>query len=918
MKYTLSLLLILLAGCASPSSPDTSEAALDETRFTRDVLVEDIDEPMQMDFDETGRVYWVERKGGVRRYDGSVTTLGTIPTDHAGEGGLLGLQLAPDFATSRHIYFYFGAPGEGRMHLSRLTLGPDDALDLASEIVLLTIPYERGSHMGGGMTWDAAGNLYLSTGDNSDATQYTPIHWTAPGGVGQDAQRSAANTNDLRGKILRIHPEPDGRYTIPDGNLFPPGTAKTRPEIYTMGDRNPWRVSIDSKTGYLHWGEVGPDAGADSSGVGPRGYDEFNIAKAAGNFGWPYGIGYGLPYNSYDYEAHRHGEPFDLANPINPSPNNTGLTELPPAQPAFIAYPYGVSEEYPQMNSGGRNAVGGPIFHRSDFPAGATSVFPDYFEDRWFIVDFVRNWIMTVAMDDARTKVLSMERFLPAELYSSPIDMDFGPNGELYVLEYGTQWFRRNADARLSRISYNAGNRAPIVRLAVERSAGAVPFDVRFTTERLMDYDNERLTPSWRVIDEQGEVVHESTFGIPKVVLNRPGIYQAILSATDAAGAIGSDTLQLIAGNEPPEVALRVAGNQTFYFPGTSVSIGVDAQDREDGAGVQPEVTYEYVPAGMTPAEAAEAAGLPPDVSVRHVKAETIIAGSDCRTCHTIDTPSAGPAFRAVAQKYRGDETAPDRLAQKIVRGGSGVWGELPMPAHPALTPVEAGILARYVLDLAEPTTGPMALTGGSFTASPPKVAGGWNGQQQVDQPGSYFIRAAYTDRGANGVPALTARDAHLLRYPLIAPETADFYNDGVTYTPSRDPGFIIAEDGAYAVYRGIDLTGVGAIEVHALTRFYTWSHFQGGTVEVRLDAPDGPLAGPPAEKPVVDPEQGLGGGDQGAPSRPVFFIAEPPATVALDRVSGIHDLYLVFRNPAVTGEQALMLLTGIGFTPAP
>ena len=333
----LLLLLLLLAGCATPQGLEPV-ALPEENRFMRDILVEDIDEPMQLETDGQNRVYWVERKGGVRRFDGAtgvVETLGVVPVDAGGEGGLMGILLGRDFATSRQLYLYFGAPGEMTMHLSRFTLGPDDTLDLNSEVVLLRIPFERGSHMGGGMTWDAAGNLYLSTGDNSDATQYTPIHWTEPGGAGHDAQRSAANTNDLRGKILRIRPEADGTYTIPEDNLFPSGTANTRAEIYIMGNRNPWRLAVDTNTGYLHWGEVGPDAGADSTGIGPRGYDEFNIAKSAGNFGWPYGIGYN--YHSYDYASRTHSAPFDLGAPVNPSPHNNGLRELPPAQPAFIA-----------------------------------------------------------------------------------------------------------------------------------------------------------------------------------------------------------------------------------------------------------------------------------------------------------------------------------------------------------------------------------------------------------------------------------------------------------------------------------------------------------------------------------------------------------------------------------------------------
>ena len=78
-------------------------------------------------------------------------------------------------------------------------------------------------------------------------------------------------------------------------------------------------------------------------------------------------IGYNLPYHQLDYATNRFVGPFDVARPVNPSPNNTGMRELPPPQPALIAYPYGVSEEYPSFSSGGRAAIGGPIFHRSDF-----------------------------------------------------------------------------------------------------------------------------------------------------------------------------------------------------------------------------------------------------------------------------------------------------------------------------------------------------------------------------------------------------------------------------------------------------------------------------------------------------------------------------------------------------------------------
>ena len=90
------------------------------------------------------------------------------------------------------------------------------------------------------------------------------------------------------------------RTVFPKEIFFPKGTDKTRPEIYVMGDRNPWRPSIDSKTGWLYWGEVGPDANADTKTT-RTGMDEFNQARKAGYFGWPYFIGENVGYPMYDY-----------------------------------------------------------------------------------------------------------------------------------------------------------------------------------------------------------------------------------------------------------------------------------------------------------------------------------------------------------------------------------------------------------------------------------------------------------------------------------------------------------------------------------------------------------------------------------------------------------------------------------------
>ena len=94
-------------------------------------------------------------------------------------------------------------------------------------------------------------------------------------------QKSSGNANDLRGKILRVTPQPDGTVKIPEGNLFEDVDHGARSEVYVMGNRNPFRISVDPKTGDLYWGEVGPDAGGRRDGRGPAGYDEINQARGA-------------------------------------------------------------------------------------------------------------------------------------------------------------------------------------------------------------------------------------------------------------------------------------------------------------------------------------------------------------------------------------------------------------------------------------------------------------------------------------------------------------------------------------------------------------------------------------------------------------------------------------------------------------
>ncbi|MEZ4850728.1 MAG: ThuA domain-containing protein [Bacteroidia bacterium] len=509
-------------GGKEPKRLDYSKAKTirvpEENRFSKNVLAEGLDEPMQLAVLPDERVLFIERLGKVRLYDPKtllITDINTIPISHLynnqdgsqpeAEDGLLGLALDPNFETNSWVYLYYSPEGDKPVNtLTRYEFDGEKLVEESKKVILeVDVQRDYCCHTGGGIAFDGQGNLYLSTGDNTSprATGYAPLD-ERPGRSPWDAQKSSGNPNDLRGKIIRIHPEDDGSYTIPEGNLFPEGTENTRPEIYAMGMRNPYRIHVDKKTGYVYWGDVGPDAGTDKEGVGPRGFDEFNQAKKPGFFGWPFFTGNNSAYADYDFAADKAGAMADPAKPMNTSPNNTGIHELPPAQPAMIWYPAAASEEFPQLGTGGRSAMAGPVYHKEDFQ-GAARPFPDYYDGKWLIFEWMRGWIMAVTFDE-NGDYERMERFMPSYTFSNPVHLQFGPNGDLYMLEYGTRWFAANDNARLVKIEYNAGNRKPVIAMDADKKKGALPHKVQFSSEGTKDYDYDDLNYNWVIQRSDG------------------------------------------------------------------------------------------------------------------------------------------------------------------------------------------------------------------------------------------------------------------------------------------------------------------------------------------------------------------------------------------------------------------------------
>jgi glucose/arabinose dehydrogenase/cytochrome c551/c552 len=803
----------------------------EEERFTKTNLVQgNFFEPTEMTILPNLDILVVQRRGEIMLYKHTtqkVSQAGFLDvyfkTQHTpgvnAEEGILGVQADPEFASNHFVYIYYSPADSSVNRLSRFTL-LNDSIDKKTEKVVLEVKAQREicCHTGGSIAFGSDNMLFLSTGDNSTPfdepnTPY-PSHGFGPlddrpGHLQYDSRRGAGNTNDLRGKILRIKMNPDGSYDIPEGNLFPKGEAKTRPEIYVMGDRNPYRIAVDKKTGYLYWGEVGPDANNDSlDSRGPRGYDEFNQARAAGFFGWPYFVGNNYPYRRHDYETNINGAPFDPAKPVNESRNNTGLRDLPPAQPAYIWYAYGPSAEFPQLGSGGRCAMGGPVFHSDLYPDSTR--LPDYYNGKLFIYDWVRGWFKVVTMR-ANGDLDNMEPFVEHTKFNAPVDVELGPDGKLYVLEYGNGWFSKNADAGIARIDYNPGNIAPAVSaFTVDKQSGLLPLNVHLSV-KATDFEKDSLKYVWHLGDAETQ---ETTKPELDHTFAKAGDYALSVEVVDAKQAsTKSNVVNIYAGNAIPSVSVQVKGNKSFYFEGQPVGYSVAIDDPAD-TGKTKDMKGLVVSADY--AEGSDKAAAPQGHQVLSAAAEgkNIMLSLDCKTCHKVDEKSIGPAFTEVAKRYAKDPEMVSKLLQKVTKGGSGNWGEVAMPAHPALKEDDLRQIISWIQSLAG--------TDKTIKSLPASGAVDATNHQPVKDNGVLTISASYTNKGGDNIRPLTGMGSVSLRNAKLA-----FHHSGSLKGPwHRDH---------------LDLSGIGHVELSV-----SWTGKPGPAyrIELRLDSAGGKKIG--------------------------------------------------------------------------
>ena len=247
------------------------EGVKTETPYSVTTLTSELVNPWAVVELPDGRLAITE-KGGTMRIvtkEGAVSEAitGFPEVDHRNQGGLLDVAPAPDFETSRLLYFSLAertsegsltAVGKGRLS--------DDELVIENfTIIYRAIPYfDNSMHFGSRLTFDNAGNIFVTTGERSSL----------------ETRYNAQKLETAHGKVLHITPE--GQPV--DGNPFL-NTPGVLPEIYSYGHRNPQGLDIHPTTGEIWISEMGP-----------RGGDEINLIKPGKDYGWPT-ITYGIEYN---------------------------------------------------------------------------------------------------------------------------------------------------------------------------------------------------------------------------------------------------------------------------------------------------------------------------------------------------------------------------------------------------------------------------------------------------------------------------------------------------------------------------------------------------------------------------------------------------------------------------------------------
>jgi glucose/arabinose dehydrogenase/PKD repeat protein len=583
--------------------------------FQESTAFSGLNEPIAIEFAPNGRVFVAEKSGIIRTYsslaDSTPTQFADLRTKvhNYWDRGLMSIAVDPNFPTDPWLYVYYvhdapiggtaptwGNAGQTSDDCPTPPGGTADGCVVSGRISRLQVSGEvmtggehvlvedwcqqYPSHAGGGLEFGADGNLYFSGGEGAsfgfadygqDGDPVNPCG-DPPGGVGEvngqmeppTAEGGRLRAQDLRttsdplglsGAVIRI--DPDTGAGVAGNPMFSSTNANQR-RMLAYGLRNPFRLAVRPGAGDVWIGDPGTGAWEEIDRVS-------SPFAAVPNFGWPCyegginssGNPASLRYSSMDQLD------LDLCESLYAEGS---------ASPPYWAYRHDreiVTGEACDETAG--SAVSGLAFA----PLSGGS-FPASYAGALFFADHSRQCIWAIPADaNGLPDPANVQAF--AQQASFPVDLEIGPNGDLFYADIGTNTIRRIA------FTGSPGNTPPTAAATAAPTSGDVPLTVDFDGTASSDPDaGDTLTYAWD-LDGDGQL-DDSTDSSPSFTYTTAGVYTVTLRVTDPSGALDEDTVTITAGSGPPAPSIDTPVAGTTWRVGQNIPFTGSATDPDDGA----------------------------------------------------------------------------------------------------------------------------------------------------------------------------------------------------------------------------------------------------------------------------------------------------------------------------------------------
>jgi glucose/arabinose dehydrogenase len=602
-------------------------------------------QPMGVIFTNNGQKMFVWEKKGVlwcSNWNGSTYVKQATPvlniSDEVADWRDFGFQsvcLDPNFDSNGLIYLYyqvdrhhlfnFGTPQYNaatddyfKASISRVTRYKvtNNVAEVASRKVLLGetrstgVPLLHESHAGGQIVFGTDGTLLVTTGDNAsyastDVGNANETYFQQA--INDGIIRSTENVGALRsqminshcGKLLRLDPNTgDGVSSNPYYDSGSPRSAKSR--VWALGLRNPYRISFKSGTGSTNPASANPGT-VIIGDVQNGSWEELHMVEKGGiNCGWPIYEGHEGANGYFTASANVRNQE-ETGSPtfqslcvqatslnVNGTPNQRRFTHFPPALDwnhgnGLARFPNFSSGRLVPETIGTSTAVTGTSFSGNCVTAGTFyrgSAFPAEYQNIYFFADYGANWIKAATVrDNNQPQFGTVKNFAPNSYGKGIVDIEYNP------LDQSIFYVNINS-GDIQKISYGVTNRPPVAAVSANKTSGASPLVVNFSSNGSSDPDGDAISYDWNF----GDGTANSTSANPSHTFTSTGAkgFTVTLTVKDSKGLTDSKTITISTNNTAPSVKITNPTNATLYSVTQANTYTLNASVTDnDAAGMQ-------------------------------------------------------------------------------------------------------------------------------------------------------------------------------------------------------------------------------------------------------------------------------------------------------------------------------------------